>query len=1330
MTSAISNIEIYTPVYDKYYSDVDMTSTLFPITDQCERNATIMGEDYVRLVFNLKDRISFDAFSFIMYDGQTFFLREQYTPTPNGTMQEGTDVSSHYYSYDVKFVSVANMLDKHVCYRHVVVSGENGGEWYEPEININGTLETLYVIIMGAIKRAAEQLKGLYYGYLLNTIYQNGMAADGINPNLANVKLTSGTKLLTFNFSGDNIANVCTTVANNFTNDDKKDTEWYITEQMGAGDSSLTLHFAKCISENGEQMFTDYTYKDKGAYAFAHPIYTGGLKNVEYAQTWSGVTNTIVPYGSERNMTYEAVKGIDAITNMQSTFGKRLRLLPNTTYNVTDKDGSPATIVTDENGAIHNDLVNTGIEQVKFFDDIYPQGHFKVVEVTQRNKRQDGQTIPEYTILATPIDSAGNDIPEESVPSGFYPIQIEEGATLSVRFESGLLNGREFEIANKTKSELKIIMGEQIRVYSLAFTIVADGSLEDGTLIPSGNFIPRAADGSYEGDRFALFNMKMPQVYIDQARNELAQRAYEELLDIQTTRPEVKCTTDPVNFNGFVGFGDVMRISSELFNSADYQFVSRVIKYSYKLSRPTEAEFSLASAVMQGTLSSMNDLIADVTHATGGLEQRAINLSRRAWRDASEVAEMLDSITAEMMLVGNERYQFAYTSGIECIDVSNKFDSLKIGTGTIQHTQEPYISYGNAGFWYVSEQYLNTDEVGGALDKDTAYYLYAKVADDQAPAEMVLSTTYYDTNDSYLLFGILSSEFEDRRVFSRTNGFTAIEGGTITTEQIQDASRQLIIDFQSNPPRIIARGGAKITGNIEFDLTQEQIDDILGKLEIPEIGQIGGENLLPNTALHHKYNVGDTLYLTKLINLEAGKKYVATYGKFENNAGGATNEVFNDVCLAIGTAGSLENIEMVVNFGEPFDVNYNGRELYLAWALGGYVNEVKGTSPNVETTTTFTQYLDEVMVQEGEVATSFQPYVEHITNALEGSTEVAGGLVMTNLLMLKDESGKVTAGMSGLRGTASNPENILWWGGGDYSQALASSQMETPTINSLMKKDGTGKIGILKIGDEKVEIDVPNHGLISIDASNSGESGICISKGSDIRTIITDLNIEDVATRRKSTKSVMGINFSEKDVLPDEDIGDMITRLYFNVSGTPTAIELTSVKLKFYTEPTSGVIPTSVKYDVTGFIMVNTDKVSALWDDQYQINHSFRQSDIVNNCYECVLSFPKISRTDFIGNLRFIEISLGVGSTNTASQVFTKCDIEVEGMVWLGSTLELARESIIVGCDGISCINGQSRFQIRNTNYGQIIIVDGLPTSSEGLKKGQLWNNNGVLSIF
>lgn len=877
----MKTIEIYNPTKKAYIANSSTKSTNFPITDKCERNAKLMGDDYVRLVFDLEEKVTFDAFSFIIYNGQTFFLKENYVPSPNGTIDDiysGT-VSSVLYSYDMRFVSVANMLNKHVCYRHVKVTG--AGEWYEPEININGTLDTMYVIVMGAIKRAAEEWKSYYYGELLNTIYERGMAADGINPNYENVKLTKGTKLLTFNFSGNKIDNVCTTIANSFTNDDKKDTEWYITENNnGVGDTKLTLHFAKCVSDENPQTMSDYMYEEKGEYSFAYKYHSGWLKKVNYAQEWTGVTQTLVPYGSDRNMSGQSVKGIDVVTKLQSTFGKRLRLdvyekdgkTPKT-YEVVDSEGRKQYITVNSNGAITNEYVNTGIEEVKFFDDIYPQGHFKVTKVETKNKRQDGEIIPEYTIDAIAVNTNGE---ETVVEEGFFPIQIEEGTTLSVRFESGLLNGREFEIANKTRKD------EGKTTYSLKFTIVADGSIEDGTLIPSGNFIPR------KDDTFALFNMKMPDVYIEQAKQELAQRAYEELLRIQQTRPEVKCKSDPVSFDGNIALGNPITIVSELFANDPFVFFSRVISYSHKLTTPKDIDFSLSSAVMQGTLSSMNDLIADVTHQAGGLEQRAINLSRRAWRDASEMANMIDSLAADMMLIGDEKYQFAFTADIEIVNSRNQTTSIKIGDGTLQHTQDPYISEYNCKGWWAHNAITldkgrtkNGEFLLTSLP-DTPFYLYAVVGQTSDNITFELHDKEKD-GEEYLLLGILSSEFERLRVLNRTNGFTQIAGGTITTEQIQDAGRNLIIDFQSN--RIIARNGAEIIGNIKFKASDEMTAE--EQLAALGVGVSNAISTVEQSAYANIYNGGDISFTNNHIEIYLPDAFIkiATLGcyvKFTN----------------------------------------------------------------------------------------------------------------------------------------------------------------------------------------------------------------------------------------------------------------------------------------------------------------------------------------------------------------------------------------------------------------------------------------------------------------
>lgn len=70
----------------------------------------------------------------------------------------------------------------------------------------------------------------------------------------------------------------------------------------------------------------DFAYKNTDADRATRPVKRGGLAKVEYSRDTSSIPQLIVPYGAERNMTYQAVKGIDEASQMQSTFGKRLRL--------------------------------------------------------------------------------------------------------------------------------------------------------------------------------------------------------------------------------------------------------------------------------------------------------------------------------------------------------------------------------------------------------------------------------------------------------------------------------------------------------------------------------------------------------------------------------------------------------------------------------------------------------------------------------------------------------------------------------------------------------------------------------------------------------------------------------------------------------------------------------------------------------------------------------------------------------------------------------------------------------------------------------------------
>ena len=1333
---AIEQITIFKPNGEVY--------GVFPITNNCERSAKLMGDDYVNLKFNHEQKHIFGAFAYIVYNKQVFFLKEQYIPTPNGTMDGANGVATNYYTYDVKFVSVANMLDKFICYRHVVVNGENGGEWDEPEININGTLETLYVIVMGAIKQAAARIdQSWLFTKILTSIANNGA-------NRANVKLTEGTKLLTFNFSGDNIANVCTTIANNFTQEDKKDTEWYLTPVDDTNYTQCTLHFTKCIGkEEDMRIMTDYTTEDKGKYT------TGGLKKVEYAQTWSGIPEVFVPYGSDRNMTYEAVKGIDAITQMQSTFGKRLRLVPNTQYIVKDKDNNDVVLVTDPHGAIRNEYVSTGIEQVKFYDDIYPQGHFRVNKVDVRNKKQDDQIVPEYTIEAEPIDMNKQVLTDNE----FYPIKIEEGKTLSVRFESGYLNGREFEIANKTRKD------EGATTYSMKFTIVADGSIEDGTLIPSGNFIP------YIGDEFALFNMKMPEVYITAAKQVLAQRAYDELVELQTKRPEVKCSADPVVFNEELQFGDIIKVKSELFNSED-EFVSRVIAYSYKLTIPNDMQFSLASAIMQGALSSLNDRIEDVTNVSLGLEQRSTNLSRRGWRDASEVAAMLDSITAEMMLVGNEKYQFSFTSGINVVVNNGTTIGINVGYGFLQHTQDPYIGYVQQGWWEIGAQEVTKalTEDGEVLISsipDTPLYTYAKVANDKQPAKIVLTTDDRATEEEYLLLGILSSEFEGVRVFSRTNGFTAIEGGTITTEQVQDAGRNLIIDFSSNPPRIIARNGAEIIGNIRFkSFVDENGNNPLN---------IGGENLCPYEELAANYfpnDYQDSVVTKILCKVENGKKYIGTLGELVSTIPSGASEfltetfimlISNDDNINLSSAHHLRHYK----WGEVMNINLTDYELsqadvlYLAIVFCNLDKVVEGAQDeqdidsrmNIILNQNFrTGYYDEareidtmtarrIMIQQGEKATNYNTYYNHLTNALHGSTEMIGGLVMTNVLELKDENGKVKAGMSGLT------DGVTLWSGGTYTDAIKQAVGQLKKfLPILLTKEGAGsRIGCFVVEDEN-----------SVYVENTQRTRK-ITFDTDFGITISNRNSEN-----EEYKDKIHIHAGEidRDAVSTNQINGGRVQVMKTLNNSPILVAPPNMESEFVLDELhdSFAITSSVSSIRVGIVddLISTGTTTRAYSwriigvrvglqsvtngrfFQLGYHEGVKSSSIIQEAYTLNMSLTSLSKIPSGTYMLAVRIENATGWTSpnykgtefdmlTTPNATMITSVEIDGQLLFSSQTETAITEI--ASNGIMISSPHGAVQILNSeaNEDLYVTMSGLPLSAT--KGGQLYQEDGFVKI-
>ena len=62
----LTDIQIFAPSKTKIaYTNPDDGTLFFPVTDKCERNAKLMGDDYVLLSFVLENKVVLEPFSYI-----------------------------------------------------------------------------------------------------------------------------------------------------------------------------------------------------------------------------------------------------------------------------------------------------------------------------------------------------------------------------------------------------------------------------------------------------------------------------------------------------------------------------------------------------------------------------------------------------------------------------------------------------------------------------------------------------------------------------------------------------------------------------------------------------------------------------------------------------------------------------------------------------------------------------------------------------------------------------------------------------------------------------------------------------------------------------------------------------------------------------------------------------------------------------------------------------------------------------------------------------------------------------------------------------------------
>ena len=169
---------------------------------------------------------------------------------------------------------------------------------------------------------------------------------------------------------------------------------------------------------------------------------------------------------------------------------------------------------------------------------------------------------------------------------------------------------------------------------------------------------------------------------------------------------------------------------------------------------------------------------------------------------------------------------------------------------------------------------------------------------------------------------------------------------------------------------------------------------------------------------------------------------------------------------------------------------------------------------------------------------SFINGVLNIGNTLEKSTEITDGMVMSNVLKLKDEIGNVVAGLSGKQ-----TDKTLEWGGATYEDAeyAANHDYIKPNghpITRLIKKDGTGKNGIFKITEDEVRVD----------------------SGNGVPVIITTKGIEEVGIEGVNRLSKFNFTYSSQGVI---DSNEVSVNILSNKSTSNSQLIIKNLKVDF-----------------------------------------------------------------------------------------------------------------------------------------------------------------------
>lgn len=550
-----------------------------PVTQDALVHYELMQSHYCKLSFKLSK--------------PTYFLLGDFIDTPYGRFElidltKAKDNDTIGYSYEIQFDAYYRKFkNKILKYR------PNTGS-QEATFSLTSKISTHVEVIMKSLAYYAKLDKSYLYDPKFEgegTDYTYVIDAS-VDANAAKLITYSNTSML------DAIANIAQTF----------ECEWWFEGNI--------LHFGTCENTNA---IVDFRLNDN-------------IVSMSSSQSQSTYANRIYAFGAARNLPSGYKNDADADITKDGVVEKRL-MLP-TSAECSDKNKQ----LLAENGfELKNGYIQVGglhedqyVEGVTTNDDIYPRNLIKTSNVTSYEKDVENESTPEEgdyikrTFYRVNSLTIVNDDGEKTGDMAFRKAYILSGKNLHIVFQSGSLNGMDFECEFNPDGVSEILKDddgnpilkdgkEQINPKSQVFEIVAN---ED-----YGRFLPDTTLHPKDGDTFVLYNWdstKLGDTLVSAASNELLTDSIENLKKSMIDPTTYTCTAE-ANYSFNQGRGNLHGVGDRvnLYNKGyeDSYRSSRIIGYEFCLDIPYDgAKYYVGEKPSYSRLNAMESKIEELVY--------------------------------------------------------------------------------------------------------------------------------------------------------------------------------------------------------------------------------------------------------------------------------------------------------------------------------------------------------------------------------------------------------------------------------------------------------------------------------------------------------------------------------------------------------------------------------------------------------------------------------------------------------------------------------------------------------------------------------------------